>query len=68
MSDIVVDKVGKYAYTIGSPHDTTVTPVVMDVTLDIRTKVRIAILSICYIDLQCNSWLCGGGISLQNVE
>ena len=41
MTDIVVDKVGKYAYTIGSPHDTTVTPVVMDVTLDIRTKVCI---------------------------
>ena len=36
VSDIVVDKVGKYAYIIGSPHDT---PVIMDVTLDVRTKV-----------------------------
>ena len=39
VTDIIVDKVGKYAYTIGSPHDTSVTPVVMDVSLDIRTKV-----------------------------
>ena len=38
--DIIVDKVGKYAYTIGSHHDSSVTPVVMDVSLDIRTKVR----------------------------
>ena len=41
VTDIIVDKVGKYAYTIGSPHDTSVTPVVMDVSLDIRTKVTI---------------------------
>ena len=40
VSDIVVDKVGKYAYIIGSPHDTAITPIVMDVTLDVRTKVR----------------------------
>ena len=39
VSDIVVDKVGKYAYIIGSPHDTAITPIVMDVTLDVRTKV-----------------------------
>ena len=38
--DIVVDKVGKYAYVIGSPMDVTgATPVIMDVTLDVRTKV-----------------------------
>ena len=38
--DIVVDKVGKYAYVIGSPMDATgATPVIMDVTLDVRTKV-----------------------------
>ena len=41
VTDIIVDNVGKYAYTIGSPHDTSVTPVVMDVSLDIRTKVRL---------------------------
>ena len=39
VQDIIVDKVGKYAYTIGSHHDRSVTPVVMDVSLDIRTKV-----------------------------
>ncbi|KAK9809768.1 hypothetical protein WJX73_004442 [Symbiochloris irregularis] len=39
VTDIIVDKVGKYAYTIGSPHDTAITPMVMDVTLDVRTKV-----------------------------
>lgn len=36
VDDIVVDKVGKYAYTI---DNSAVTPVVMDVSLDIRTKV-----------------------------
>ena len=40
VTDIVVDKVGKYAYVIGSIHDTAATPVVMDVILDVRTKVR----------------------------
>ena len=44
VTDIVVDKVGKYAYVIGSPHDAAATPVVMDVVLDVRTKVRIHIL------------------------
>ena len=44
VSDIVVDKVGKYAYIIGSPHDTAITPVVMDVTLDVRTKVSTPML------------------------
>ncbi|KAL3144165.1 hypothetical protein ABBQ32_003949 [Trebouxia sp. C0010 RCD-2024] len=39
VADIVVDKVGKYAYVIGSPHDAAATPVVMDVVLDVRTKV-----------------------------
>ena len=39
VTDIVVDKVGKYAYVIGSPHDAAATPVVMDVVLDVRTKV-----------------------------
>lgn len=39
VTDIVVDKVGKYAYVIGSIHDTAATPVVMDVILDVRTKV-----------------------------
>ena len=38
VTDIVVDKVGKYAYVIGSPHDAAATPVVMDVVLDVRTK------------------------------
>jgi hypothetical protein len=38
--DIVVDKVGKYAYVIGPPHDVGGRlPIVMDVTLDVRTKV-----------------------------
>ena len=40
VTDIVVDKVGKYAYVIGSPHDAAATPVVMDVVLDVRTKVQ----------------------------
>ena len=44
VQDIIVDKVGKYAYTIGSHHDRSVTPVVMDVSLDIRTKVRFSAL------------------------
>ncbi len=44
VTDIVVDKVGKYAYVIGSPHDAAATPVVMDVVLDVRTKVQIHIL------------------------
>lgn len=39
VTDIVVDKVGKYAYVIGSMHDAAATPVVMDVVLDVRTKV-----------------------------
>ena len=39
VTEIVVDKVGKYAYVIGSPHDAAATPVVMDVVLDVRTKV-----------------------------
>ena len=43
VTDIVVDKVGKYAYVIGSPHDAAATPVVMDVVLDVRTKVQIPI-------------------------
>ena len=37
VTDIIVDKVGKYAYTIGS-KETGITQVVMDVALDIRTK------------------------------
>lgn len=41
VTDIVVDKVGKYAYVIGSPHDAAATPVVMDVVLDVRTKVNL---------------------------
>ena len=41
VTDIVVDKVGKYAYVIGSPHDAAATPVVMDVVLDVRTKVTL---------------------------
>lgn len=44
VTDIVVDKVGKYAYVIGSPHDAAATPVVMDVVLDVRTKVQMHIL------------------------
>ena len=39
VSDIVVDAVGKYAYTISSPH-TEELPVIMDVALEERTKVR----------------------------
>ena len=39
VTDVIVDKVGKYAHLIGSPHDSAVTPVVMDVSLDVRTKV-----------------------------
>ena len=42
VTDIVVDKVGKYAYVIGSPHDAAATPVVMDVVLDVRTKVPLS--------------------------
>jgi hypothetical protein len=38
VSDIVVDAVGKYAYTISSPH-TEELPVIMDVALEERTKV-----------------------------
>lgn len=39
VTDVIVDKVGKYAHVIGSPHDSASTPVVMDVSLDVRTKV-----------------------------
>lgn len=37
VADIVVDAVGKYAYTIGSPHAEEL-PVIMDVALEERTK------------------------------
>jgi hypothetical protein len=40
VSDIVVDAVGKYAYTISSPH-TEELPVIMDVALEERTKVTV---------------------------
>ena len=40
IQDVIVDKVGKYAYVNGSSHDNTSTPIIMDVSLDIRTKVR----------------------------
>jgi hypothetical protein len=39
VADIVVDAVGKYAYTISSPH-TDELPVIMDVALEERTKVH----------------------------
>lgn len=39
IQDVIVDKVGKYAYINGSTHDNTTTPIIMDVSLDIRTKV-----------------------------
>eukprot|EP00884_Botryococcus_braunii_P017936 jgi/Botrbrau1/4826/Bobra.0325s0040.1 len=39
LTDIVIDKVGKYAYTVGNANEGQSTPVVMDVSLDIRTKV-----------------------------
>ena len=39
IQDVIVDKVGKYAYVNGSSHDNTSTPIIMDVSLDIRTKV-----------------------------
>jgi hypothetical protein len=38
VADIVVDAVGKYAYTISSPH-TEELSVIMDVALEERTKV-----------------------------
>ena len=47
VADVIVDKVGKYAHVIGSPLDTASTPVVMDVSLDVRTKVRDASWLIC---------------------
>jgi hypothetical protein len=40
VADIVVDAVGKYAYTISSPH-TEELPVIMDVALEERTKVTL---------------------------
>ena len=43
VADVIVDKVGKYAHVIGSPLDTASTPVVMDVSLDVRTKVGLSI-------------------------
>lgn len=43
VTDIIVDKVGKYAYAIGS-KETALTQVVMDVALEIRTKVRHQVL------------------------
>ena len=52
VQDIIVDKVGKYAYTIGSHHDRSVTPVVMDVSLDIRTKVLVLNLVLNFICLE----------------
>ena len=45
IQDVIVDKVGKYAYINGSTHDNTTTPIIMDVSLDIRTKVRHSIPS-----------------------
>ena len=53
VSDIIVDKVGKYAYIIGSPQDTAITPIVMDVTLDVRTKVRGSALLLWYKQSCC---------------
>lgn len=57
VTDIVVDKVGKYAYVIGSIHDTAATPVVMDVILDVRTKVSF-LLSWHLITLLIAMYLC----------
>jgi len=54
VTDIVVDKVGKYAYVIGSPHDAAATPVVMDVVLDVRTKVQAHIRRLpCSFGIDC---------------
>ena len=39
IQDVIVDKVGKYAYVNGSSHDNLSVPIIMDVSLDIRTKV-----------------------------
>lgn len=38
IKDVVVDKVGKFAYVIGTPNDVAATPVIMDVSVDVRTK------------------------------
>lgn len=37
--DIIVDKVGKYIYDLQSPSDSTCLPIIMDVSLEERTKV-----------------------------
>lgn len=42
VTDIVVDTVGKFAYSAGKPAGSLIgdsLPVVMDVSLDVRTKV-----------------------------
>lgn len=44
VADIVVDTVGKFAYTVGATSGgagaTEALPIVMDVSLDVRTKAR----------------------------
>ena len=37
---VVVDKVGRYAYAAGDDPGAPVTPLIVDVALDMRTKVR----------------------------
>lgn len=40
VSGVVVDKVGRYAYAVGGDLGTTAMPLIVDVALDMRTKVR----------------------------
>ena len=40
VSGVVVDKVGRYAYAFGGDLGTPAMPLIVDVALDMRTKVR----------------------------
>ena len=39
-SGVVVDKVGRYAYAVGGDLSAPAMPLIVDVALDMRTKVR----------------------------
>ena len=40
VSGVVVDKVGRYAYAVGGDLGAPAMPLIVDVVLDMRTKVR----------------------------
>lgn len=50
----MIYQVGKYAYAIGNLSDGAVTPIILDVALDVRTKV-------CLLPLSKQSTFCNRG-------